>query len=120
MAVALVEVTEASNTVWGHQRKTVYDLTFSGNYATNGETVNASSVGLNKFHEVYSVGNVSAASTPTTAVPLGYIIASSGASVAIRAYELGGTGAAGDPLREKDNAEAYIAGQTVRVAFVGY
>lgn len=119
MAVAISRVSGA-DFMQANKRIRVRDLTFSGNYATNGETITASEVGLRKIESVVLNGNVAAGSTPTSANPVGVIIASTGASVAIRLYELGGTGAAGDPLAEKTNAEAYLAGQTIRVEFRGF
>ena len=119
MAVSVSAVSGAS-TVFGNKRVRVYDLTFSSNYATGGETVNASDVGLKKIEHVQVSGQVAAGSTPTSGNPIGVIINSAGTSAAVRLYELGGTGAAGDPLAEKTNAEAYISGQTCRAAFFGY
>lgn len=118
MAVAIAKVSGADY-VSGNKKVKYRDLTFSGNYATNGETINASDVGLKQINFVAFSGQVAAASTPTSGNPVGAIIASDNKSVAIRLYELGGTGAAGDPLAEKTNAEAYVAGQTVRVRFEG-
>ena len=119
MAVALSAVGGASYTA-GNKKHKVYTLTFSGNYATNGETVTAANVGLRKIEQVQISGQVAAASTPTSGVVLGTVIASDGTSVAVRSYELGGTGAAGDPLAEKTNGEAYITGQTITVTFIGH
>lgn len=122
MAIAIAKPTVASGRADYSSRGLRYrvrDLTFSGNYATGGETVNASDVQLKSIQEVHFSGQVAAASTPTSAVLVGCVIASDSRSCAIRSYELGGTGAAGDPLAEKTNAEAYISGQTVRAVFVG-
>ena len=103
-----------------NRRYRIRKLTFSGNYATDGETITAASVGLRKIEEGHLHGHVAAGSTPTTGVVLGIVPAADGQSVAVRAYELGGTGAAGDPLAEKNNAEAYIAGTNINATFVGY
>lgn len=119
MAVAIARVSGADYNT-GNKRVRVRDLTFSGNYATNGETINAADVGLRKIETATFSGNVAAGSTPTSANPVGVILSSSGTSAAVRLYELGGTGAAGDPLAEKTNAEAYLAGQTIRVRFEGF
>lgn len=119
MALTITTVPGADY-VAGNKRVKVRDLTFSGNYATGGETVTAAQVGLRKIERVQGLGGVAAASTPTSAVLLGAVVASDGSSVAIRSYELGGTGAAGDPLAEKTDAEAYITGQNVRATFLGY
>jgi hypothetical protein len=115
MAVALAKIAGA-DFVTGNKRVKVRTLTFSGNYATNGETVTAASLGLKRIEQVY-FGGVAAASTPTTAVQMGAVIASDGTSVAIRSYEAAASAAA---FLEKDNSEAYITGQTVRATFVGF
>ena len=117
MAIALAKVTDA-DCVIGNKRLKVRDATFSGNYATGGETVNASDVGLRRIDQCFSQG-FAAGSTPTSGNPVGAIVASGGGSVVLRLYELGGTGAAGDPLAEKTNAEAYISGQNMRLTFIG-
>jgi len=117
MAVALAKVTDADCT-FGNKRMKVRDVTFSGSYATGGETINASDVGLRRIDQCYSQG-FAAGSTPTSGNPVGTIVASGGGSVVLRLYELGGTGAAGDPFAEKTNSEAYISGQNVRLTFVG-
>lgn len=119
MAVALAKVSNADY-VTGNKKVRVRDVTFSGNYATGGETITASDVKLRRIEQVLPVGQVAAASTPTSAVAIGCIVASDGSSVVVRSYELGGTGAAGDPLAEKTNAEAYVTGQNVRLVFVGF
>lgn len=119
MAVAIARVAGADY-VAANKRHRVRTLTFSGNYATGGETINATDVGLRVIEQVQLTGQVAAASTPTSGVVLSAIISSTGGSVVIRSYELGGTGAAGDPLAEKTNAEAYVTGQNVRATFIGY
>ncbi len=118
MAVAAVPVKNAS-TVFGNKRIKVYDLNFSGSYATGGETVTASSVGLRKIDFVNVQGHVAEGSTPTTGNNVAVAISATGTSAAVRLYELGGGGLAGDPLQEK-GAEAYITGQTCRAQFIGY
>lgn len=116
MAVAIAKVTGADYTV-SNKRVRVRTLTFSGNYATNGETINASDVGLRKIEQVHFTGGFAAGSTPTSGTIVGAIISSSGTSVAIRHYESAGSAA---PPIEKDNGEAYVTGTNVRAEFVGY
>lgn len=115
MAVAISKITGVPDRTAGNARHKVRKLIFSGNYATNGETVTAASVGLKNIWQVNGTG-VAAASTPTTAVMVGAVIATDGVSVAIRSYEAAASAAA---FLEKDNAEAYITGQTIRLEFVG-
>ncbi len=73
MAVAAVPVKNAS-TVFGNKRIRVYDLNFTGNYATGGETVTASSVGLRKIDFVNVQGHVAEGSTPTLRHAAGTIL----------------------------------------------
>jgi hypothetical protein len=115
MAVAIAKVAGADYTA-GNKRVKVRTLTFSGNYATNGETITAAEVGLKRIEDVHFSG-AAAAATPTTAVVLGAVINSTGTSVAIRSYEAAASAA---PFIEKDNSEAYITGQVVRATFIGY
>lgn len=95
--------------------------TFTGNYATGGETVNASDVNLKTILGVINLSGITSAVDTVAGVVPKFDVASNGASVVIRQGELGGTGAAGDPLAEKTNAEAY-AGVTavLNLVFVGW
>jgi hypothetical protein len=115
MAVALAKITYAPDYTAGNRKHRTRTLTFSGNYATNGETITAASVGLRQIHRVDGTG-VAAAATPTTAVLVGTVIAADGLSVAVRSYEAAASAAA---FLEKDNSEAYITGQNIRLTFVG-
>jgi hypothetical protein len=115
MAVAIARPTGVSDYTAGNKRHRVRTLTFSGNYATNGETVTALAVGLKNIEQVNGTG-VAAASTPTTSVLVGAVIGTDGVNVAIRSYEAAASAAA---FLEKDNAEAYITGQNIRLTFIG-
>lgn len=115
MAVAIAKVAGADYTS-GNKRVRVRTLTFSGNYATGGESITAAQVGLKKIEQV--VGGAIATSTDlATANPVAYGIASTGASVTVTQYE---GSAAGTAISEKTNSEAYATGSNCRVTFVGY
>lgn len=111
MAVALAAVTGA-NRVEGNKRVRVWDLTFSGNYATGGEALTAATVGLKVIFFVRFSGPAMSTDL-ATANPVAYNFATS----KVVSYESGGSAAA---LIEKDNAEAYATGSHVRAEFVGY
>lgn len=115
MSVTLTAVSQGSYAVSNKKVRT-YDIAFSGNYATGGETINASSVGLKKIISISAPG-VAMATAGTTACPVSFTISSSGTSVVVRSFEAASSAA---PLLEKDNAEAYITGQKIRVEFVGF
>lgn len=93
-------------------------LTPSGNYATGGEVITAQQVGLKRIIGVNLLnGSVAAASTPTTAEAVGFVVAATGLSVTMRFYE---SGAANAALAEKSNAEAPPTGQSLTCEFIGY
>lgn len=108
MAVAATIVKKG---VWGDRRAHSASLVFSGNYATGGEAVTASTFGLQYLEDVIVHGlAVDGSSTallcsynPTT----GKIMCFEGV-------------AAGTPFAEKTNAEAYVASATVRVTALGW
>jgi hypothetical protein len=89
-------------------------LTFSGNYATGGEAIAASSVGggLKKIEHVFIQGGVAMASGVATGVAIGW----DQANLKFVFYE---GSAAGTALSEKTNAEAYPTGCFIDVTFVG-
>jgi len=98
----------------------VRDLTFTGNYATGGETVTAASLGLSAIlycvpmNAITGVDDGGINGTVAT-----FNIATNGTSVVIRQLE-DAAGAAGTVVgQEKTNAEAYIAKSVHRVLFVG-
>ena len=110
MAVALAKVSGADYT-HGNKKVKVRDLTFSGNYATGGESLTASSFGLRVLEQVIFHGHAAAADE-ATANMLHYDY--TGKKVVF--YE-GST--AGTALSEKTNAEAYPTGCKVRVTAIG-
>lgn len=94
-------------------------LTFSGNYATNGETVTAASVGLKRILGVIELDTLVRAPAGVTGVLPVFDVATDGRSVVVRMLE-DAAGAAGTPFaQEKTNAEAYIASSKIDVIFVG-
>lgn len=111
MAVAVTQV--GRRTVFGDRRVGFYDVVFSGNYATGGEAVTAATFGLNNIDAIY--GAIAPATALTTAVAVAYSPTSSSGGVLL-SYE---AAAAGTPLSEKTNGEAYITGQTARLMVIG-
>lgn len=111
MAVAVTPV--GRRTVFGDRRVGIYDVAFTGNYATGGEAVTAGLFGLNFIDAVY--GAVANSTDLATAVVVSYEPVTSSTGVLL-SYE---SGAANAPLAEKGNAEAYITGQTARLMVVG-
>lgn len=112
MAVSIAAVAGADY-VSANKRVKVRDLTFSGNYATGGESLVASDVALKKVTQVLIHGGVAAASDLATAIPVFYDYATSKFTF----YE---GSAAGTALSEKTNAEAYPTGCKLRATFIGY
>ena len=98
----------------------VRNLTFTGNYATGGETVTAASLGLKYILIALPMNAVTAASAGVTGSLVKLDIASDNKSVVIRQLE-DAAGAAGTAIgQEKTNAEAYTGTTAVhRVLFVG-
>lgn len=113
MAVAITRVTGADST-FGNKRLKVRDLTFSGNYATGGESVTPANVGLKVIDQVLG-SNVAAAADLVTANPVFYNHATS----KFVFYEDNAVAAAAS-LTEKNNAEAYATGTKMRVTFLGH
>lgn len=95
-------------------------LSFSGNYATGGETITAESFGFNRVIAVAPLDLLIRAAAGVTGVLPVFDVASNGKSVVVRALE-DAAGAAGAPLgQEKTNAEAYIASSILPVLVIGY
>jgi hypothetical protein len=115
MAVAVATVAAGTDYVSGNKKVKVRKLTFSGNYATGGESLTASTtnVGLKKIDQVIFHGGVAAASDLATGVPVFYNHATS----KVVFYE---GSAAGTALSEKTNAEAYPTGCHVYATIIGY
>lgn len=94
-------------------------LTFSGNYATGGETLTAQSVGLKRILGILPMDSLIRAANGVQGVEPVFDVAADGRSVVIRALE-DAAGAAGTPLgQEKTNAEAYLASSKLDVLLVG-
>lgn len=111
MAVA---TTKVSGYAGNGGRTRVFDLVFSGNYTTGGETWGPTStgVGLRSFNEVIIHGGVAVASDLATAIGIFYNYATGKFTF----YE---GSAAGTALSEKTTAEAYPTGCKCRVTVVG-
>lgn len=111
MAVTATAVAQA-NTTWGNKKVRVYDLAFSGNYATGGESLPASKFKLKKLEQIFFHGHPAAADEATAnSVHYDYTASK------VVFYE---GSSAGTALSEKTNAEAYPTGTKVRVTAIGY
>lgn len=106
-----------ATTVWGNKRVRVHNLVFSSTYATGGETVTATALGLKVIDQVIPHGNLATSTDLATANPVGFRTAASGASVVVTQYE---GSAAGTALSEKTNSEAYATGSNISVTVIGY
>lgn len=94
-------------------------LSFSGNYATGGETITANQLGLNRIYGILMLDSLIRAAAGVTGVEPVIDIAADRKSVVIRALE-DAAGAAGTPLgQEKTNAEAYIASSILDIIAIG-
>lgn len=109
MAVSVTQV--GRRTVFGDRRVHIFDLVFSGNYATGGEALLPATLGMSRVDFV-SFDGASAATALTTAVVQKYNYATN----KVLSFEAAASAA---PFIEKDNAEAYITGQAVRIMVVG-
>ena len=95
-------------------------LSFSGNYATGGETVTAKVLGLKRISACVPLDSFIRAANGVTGVFPVFDVASNGEQVVIRALE-DAAGAAGTTVgQEKTNAEAYVANSELDVLFLGY
>lgn len=114
MAVAATRVRNAGSKS-AHKTEEVYDLVFSGNYATGGEAFGPTTTGVTgfkAFDQVLVHGGVAVASDLATAIPVFYNYATSKFTF----YE---GSSAGTALTEKTNAEAYPTGCKLRVTIKG-
>jgi len=112
MAVAAAKITGAQDTVWGNKKVRPRRLTFSGNYATGGETIAASNFGLKKVEQIIFHGAVAMASALSTGCPVSWDQAN-GKLVFFEGS------AAGTALSEKTNSEAFPTGCFIDVTAVG-
>lgn len=95
-------------------------LTFSGNYATGGESLTARQFGLARVLAVVPLDSLIAAPAGVTGVIPKIDVASDGKTFVIRALE-DAAGAAGTTVgAEKTNAEAYVASSFLDVEVVGF
>ena len=106
-----------ATSVWGNKRIRVFNVVFSGNYATGGETVTASTLGLRRIDQVILNGNLATSTDLATANPVGCVLNAAGTSFTLTQYE---GSAAGTALSEKTNAEAYATGSNIDITVVGF
>lgn len=109
--------TKVTSYVVGNKRARVFDLVFSGNYATGGESVTNTTLQLKKVEQVIPNGNLATSTDLATANPVGFRVNSTGSAVTVTQYE---GSAAGTALSEKTNSEAYATGSNIRVTVIGY
>lgn len=112
MAVAIAKVAGA-DCVIGNKKMKVRTLTFSGNYATGGESLKASAVNLKKIEQVQFHGGVAPAADMATGNPIVYNHATS----KVVFFEAAADATA---LKEKTNGEAYPTGSVIRATFIGF
>jgi hypothetical protein len=99
--------------VEGNKRVRVYDVTFDSSYATGGESLLASDVGLKKVINVPDA--LAKNSTGTSGVPVVYDYANS----KLQAYRYDGSSAGKAFLEEVANA-VDLSTFTVRLTFIGF
>jgi hypothetical protein len=109
-----VTVTKVAGYADAGGRTRVFDLVFSSNYATGGEsfTPTTTGVGMRSFTEVRPHGGVAIASDAATGIGVAYNYATS-------KFVFFEGSSAGTALSEKTNAEAYPTGCKIRVTCVG-
>lgn len=94
-------------------------FTFSGNYATGGETITARQLSLVRILGVVPLDTLIRAPAGITGVMPVFDVAADGRSMVIRSLE-DAAGVAGVPIgQEKTNAEAYLASSKLDVLIVG-
>ena len=112
MAVTATKITGAPDVVHGNERVHSRRLTFSGNYATGGEAISASTFGLRRMSRLVFHGGAASASDVATGIPVNWNTATS----KVVFYE---GSAAGTALSEKTNAEAYPTGAFIDATAYG-
>lgn len=120
MAVAVTSPVDRGDDVRALKFR-IREITFSGNYATGGETLNASDFNLKFIAHISTINAITGVNAGGVAgtVPT-FVIASNGRSVVVRQLE-DAAGAAGTTFgQEKTNAEAYVAGSVHRVLVIGW
>ena len=115
MAITVTKLSPNPDFVAGNKRFKFRKLTFSGNYATNGESLTAAQLGLKRVDAVIG-GAVGQAADGATANALTFTPNAARTSVLVETYE---SGAANAALAEKTNAEAHATGLNVTVIAVG-
>lgn len=104
-------VTISKTSVFGDRKAVQASIALSGNYATGGEAIVASSFNLTVIDRLMFEGLVvdgsSTALLPSYNATTGKIMFFEGVAAAA-------------PFAEKNNAEAYVAGSACRVLVIGY
>lgn len=119
MAVALTKPTSRADDTRALKRR-LRRLTFSGNYATGGETITAAQLGLSRIVAVNPMNAVVRGPAGVTGTIPVLDIASDQKSVTVRQLE-DAAGASGTTVgAEKTNAEAYVANSFLDVEFIGF
>jgi hypothetical protein len=112
MTVVATKITCSSSSVKRQIGRASRRLTFSGNYATGGEAITASTFGLRRITRLIPHAGVASSSDVATSIPIGWNTATS----KLLFYE---GSAAGTALSEKTNAEAYPTGCFIDVTVFG-
>ena len=119
MAVTLTKEVSRADDTRAFKRR-LRRLTFSGNYATGGETITAASVGLSRFVAVNPLNPlVRAAGGVNGTFPV-FDISTDRKSVVVKQIESNAAVAGAPTGQEKTNAEAYIASSYIDVEFIGF
>lgn len=112
MALTLSKVANGSFTV-GNKKVRTYDVTFDSSYATGGESLVASDVGLRKIIAVTGDGTFTATEGGTTGVQVAYDYTNS----KLQAF-WGNAGTAS--VAPEVTSTTDISTQTGRLVFIGY
>lgn len=119
MAVAITKPTSRADDVRSLKRR-LRTLTFSGNYATGGETITAAQCSLLRIVAVNPLNAVVRGPAGVTGTIPVIDIASDRKSFTVRQLE-DAAGASGTTIgAEKTNAEAYVASSFLDVEVVGF
>jgi hypothetical protein len=111
MALSLTKVTK---TTFGNKRIAVYDVTFDSSYATGGESLAASDLGLKVVEQLVTDGGAKN-SSGTSLVPVRYDYT----NAKLQAYRYDGA-SAGKAFLEEVASAVDLSTFTVRVTAIGY
>lgn len=113
MAITVTKITGVGDFAVSNKRWHPRRLTFSGNYATGGEAITASALGLKRISAIIFQGGVAAASALSTGCPVTW----DQANLKFVFFE---GSSAGTALSEKTNAEAFPTGAFIDIVAIGY